>query len=328
MRRIAALDGLRGLAILLVVIYHARRDWMPGGAIGVTLFFVLSGFLITRILTRHDRIDYKRFYTRRALRLLPAVVLFLIGVWAITGRVVWHPLTYTANFAAIYDWGIQPAGHTWSLSVEEHFYLVWPLVVSVIPRQHLKTGVAVLFGMAVTWRLSMIGADYYRVAFGTDTSAYALLAGCALAVWKPRPIRPVFGWAAVVGIGTVAAFGVALTDGFLYLEIAGALLAVVAVHVASTRRIPVLEWDWLVWLGAISYSLYLWHALFLYVLPAWVAVALAVLVAWLSWQAVEQPLLRLGDSPRKKTHDTDVAVVANHEPNLDGSTGKERSAAD
>lgn len=309
-RRIPALDGLRGVAILLVVAVHAWPEALPAGGYGVTLFFVLSGFLITRILTRDDQVDFKRFYRNRALRLLPALVVFLVGLWLLTGVWSWHPMIYTANFAFLSD-PVVPLIHTWSLAVEEHFYLIWPLVVAVTPRRRLLPVGIGLLAAAVGWRLWMVASDagFFRINFGTDTAAFALLAGCVLALFRLKPLPVWVTWLAVGGIVFSAVTVEGQTDQFLLVEFVVVAAAVVAVW-GCTQRVRGLEVRWLRWFGMVSYGLYLWHGAFLFIetLPLGLALAGSLAAPWLSWRFVETPMMRFksagdpvdGDRPRLK----------------------------
>lgn len=297
--RIAGLDGLRGIAILLVLASHSGVYWFWfGGAVGVTLFFVLSGYLITRILIRQTPIDFKRFYARRARRLLPALLIVVAaasllsviknqpGWWARA----WPALTYTASFVTSSRLG-DPMGnlsHTWSLAVEEQFYLVWPLVLSFTRRRSV---IALLVVAALLWRINVnIGAPFWeRVALASDTSAFAILAGCFLAVgvW-PRP-RMWIGATAVIGLVAVAAVprhgSVTVVAGYIVV-----VVSAVAIHCAPT--ISWLESSWLKWLGMISYGLYLWHLpLFNLVTAHWLMTPVAIGMAWMSWRLVERPVL-------------------------------------
>ena len=141
LRRWPALDGIRGIAILLVVASHFGLGG-TGGMVGVTLFFVLSGFLITYLLLdereQTGRIDLKSFYGRRALRLLPALGFYLVGmamlIWLLRLAIpiwdtTWPTALYLANYVQVLGGDLFANRHTWSLAVEEHFYLIWPLLV-------------------------------------------------------------------------------------------------------------------------------------------------------------------------------------------------------
>jgi peptidoglycan/LPS O-acetylase OafA/YrhL len=219
-----ALDGLRGLAVVLVVIYHfAGRQVFHGGWAGVDIFFCLSGFLITALILDerrvHGRLSIARFYARRACRLLPAL-LFMLAVWVVilllwhhqtwiaatpsgtgNGRIVDVPkalsdigvaLVYLANWNVVFGGMEAPLPHLWSLAVEEQFYLVWPamlLGVCLLGRRWrlVAVGALVAVSAALPWLYWDGGAGRNRIYFGTDTRAVGLLAGafCAL-VWHER----------------------------------------------------------------------------------------------------------------------------------------------
>jgi len=218
-----ALDGLRAVAVLLVIAYHGERSLMPrGGAIGVTTFFTLSGFLITTLLLRErsstGRIGLRRFYWRRALRLLPALVTLVAACCAyaaITGEfdqtleAALPVLLYVGNWVrTLRDTeGLGLLEHTWSLSVEEQFYLVWPPAVlaaaALVPRARQAEAVLVLAvggSMAsLWWRLQLWDLDAERWSAarlynGTDAVADQLLVGAALAaglaIWDRRATEP------------------------------------------------------------------------------------------------------------------------------------------
>jgi peptidoglycan/LPS O-acetylase OafA/YrhL len=300
---IPALDGLRGLAVVAVVAFHANGA-LPGGYLGVDLFFVLSGFLITGILVReHERfgaVDLRAFWIRRARRLLPAL-LALVPAVAVYARVLAPPedaanlradalatLGYVANWRAIYArksyWEIfaapSPLEHTWSLAIEEQFYVVWPLVVSLVLVVLRRTRRA-LFATCIVFATASACVMYFtwnaertsRAYMGSDARAAAILVGAALAValapgvtLGPRAARALDIAGVLAGVGLGLAW--ATIDGqsaFLYrggfwlTEIAALVLiacAVIAPHGLVAR---VLALRPLVGLGLISYGLYLWH---------------------------------------------------------------------
>ena len=152
-----ALDGLRGIAVLLVIIGHQTRSVTGAAWAGVTIFFVLSGFLITRLLLEEHRetgrIDRTAFYTRRARRLLPALALLLLyfAMAALTGKYPWQPIafavTFTANLAATFGVILGGLGHTWSLALEEQFYALWPF--ALIPLARHRHGSKILIMAAL-----------------------------------------------------------------------------------------------------------------------------------------------------------------------------------
>ncbi|ENQ3110686.1 acyltransferase family protein [Bacillus sp. GKis3/1] len=213
-RYMVGLDSLRGLAILGVILYHINFNWMPGGFLGVTVFFVLSGYLITDILAmewkRNKRIDLKKFWLSRARRLLPGMLvmlvitlawitifhssllekmrgdslaaLFYISNW----WYIYHKLSYFDNFNQI-----SPLNHFWSLAVEEQFYVVWPFIISLglyyIKKQSRMILLICLGAFASALVMAILyepGVDPSRIYYGTDTRAFSLLIGAVLAlVW-------------------------------------------------------------------------------------------------------------------------------------------------
>ena len=208
------LDGLRALAVIAVLLYHAELRWIPGGFIGVEVFFVISGYLITALLLaewrQRGRIDLKAFWLRRARRLLPALYLLLVVTLAfavvfLPGEVARLRADVLAAFGYVTNWYLIFANesyfeavgrpsllkHLWSLAIEEQFYLLWPLLLAVGLRwRHRLVLVAVLAGAAAS---SLLMAALYqpdvdpsRLYYGADTRAAGLLIGAALAfVWAP-----------------------------------------------------------------------------------------------------------------------------------------------
>lgn len=213
-RYMVGLDSLRGLAILGVILYHINFNWMPGGFLGVTVFFVLSGYLITDILAmewkRNKRIDLKKFWLSRARRLLPGMLVMLVITLAwitifhssllekMRGDslaalfyvsnwwYIYHKLSYFDNFNQI-----SPLNHFWSLAVEEQFYVVWPFIISLglyyIKKQSRMTLLICLGAFASALAMAILyepGVDPSRIYYGTDTRAFSLLIGAVLAlVW-------------------------------------------------------------------------------------------------------------------------------------------------
>ena len=288
---------MRGIAVALVVMYHGWPDVLPGGAYGVTIFFVLSGYLITQGLIR-EPVDLGRFYARRAARLLPCLLFVSAASVAFGGAVAdaWPALGYVSNWRLIAGDQLGLMTHTWSLSVEEHFYLAWPLVILVIPARFRFSATTALLALAAVWRGAMIagGATFERVTVGTDTAAVALIAGCLLAVAHAEGRRMGRGRAVPVLLAmlAMAAFIPGETDTFLWGGFVIVPLSAVLIE-AGTRPVRVLEFSWLRWLGTVSYGLYLWHHLLTHLgLPMWAGVGLSVAVAALSWRALEVPAMR------------------------------------
>jgi len=322
------LDGLRALAITLVVIYHIDPSLLPGGWIGVDIFFVLSGYLITSILEHElhatSSIAIGNFYVRRLLRLTPAFWLLLAFIMFVDVlfshkvdgfRAVFLSAAYLMNWNRAFNWYPQTLlGHTWSLAMEEQFYLVWPLILRGFGRRSPLGFILVTACTVVAWRVYLVwsGAGAERTYNGFDTHSDALLIGCALAFAKSgsslESLSLRFGW---VPISVILLFSVVLTHdspfaqsfGLTITAIAAAWLLWATLHDDRIARLfsikPV------VYTGQISYGWYLWHypaiALGAHLTekfgrPALFAAAFATLafaIAGLSHKYVEAPFLRM-----------------------------------
>jgi peptidoglycan/LPS O-acetylase OafA/YrhL len=298
------IDALRAIAVLAVFLYHAGVGWAPGGFLGVDVFFAISGYLITSLLLserrRTGRVRLGQFWLRRARRLLPAVGV-LIAVTMIVAAIV-EPdrltelrgdaissLAYFANWHFIFahqsyfEEFQRPSlfRHLWSLSVEEQFYLFWPIAfaggMSLLGRKRLALGV--LAGAAASLALMWIlfdPSDASRVYYGTETHAAGLLIGVALAlVWAPWKLRraksgrwcgPALDAVGVVALGYLALAFLRVHDydlalyhgGYLWIALASAAAIAVFAH-PSARLGGLVSRPPLVWLGLRSYSFYLWH---------------------------------------------------------------------
>ncbi len=319
------LDGVRALAVTAVVLYHARVSWLPGGFLGVDVFFVLSGYLITSLLLaryrKTGRIDLTRFWIGRARRLLPAALLVIVvclivealffrgdlGVFrgdALASVLYvnnWHQIFAGQSYFAAFG---RPSllEHYWSLSVEEQFYVVWPLVLVgglAISRERWIVGAAVAASFISVGLMALQyhgGVDASRVYYGTDTHAAPLMIGAVLACAWPfgrMTAQPGRGARTVLdGVGLVAIAALLLVahhwqdyDPFLYhggfLIAAGIAAAIIAcaVHPACSLA-TVLGVRPLRWIGQRSYGIYLWH---------WPVMALTrpgIDVTWSSWLLV------------------------------------------
>jgi peptidoglycan/LPS O-acetylase OafA/YrhL len=301
LRHVPALDGLRGLALLGVLLFHANGA-LPGGYLGVDLFFVLSGFLITSLLLAEHRetgrIALAPFWIRRARRLFPAL-LSLMPIVAIYGRYFARTeelvtvraqalaaLAYVANWQAIFRhqsyWQLfaapSPLEHTWSLSIEEQFYVVWPLLVSFLLRRRTERtllGVCLALGALSMAAMLLVfdPGNTTRAYLGTDTRMTGILLGAALATlispndrFAARTVRALdaCGLLAALGLG-VAWATLRGTNPFLYhggfwlTELAA--LSLIACAIAGDRSVVAraLAIRPLTWLGTISYGVYLWH---------------------------------------------------------------------
>jgi peptidoglycan/LPS O-acetylase OafA/YrhL len=313
-RHIPALDGLRGLAVAAVVLFHTGH--LRGGFLGVDLFFTLSGFLITSLLVGErlatGRTDLVRFWARRARRLLPALFALLLAM-PLYAAFLAQPfeldalrvqtlasLLYVANWNAIVAgadyWARENAPsllqHTWSLAIEEQFYVVWPLVFAAEWKGALaragaaassETGlrrvllVSVVFAalsLVVMLVAAFLGASTSRLYFGSDTRFASILVGCALACavqlrapvaeGKPRALLEAAAAAALAGI--VASWFVfdgqspfVYRGGLVVLAVAASVVLLAAVHPRTGPLAALLSFAPLRGLGILSYGLYLWH---------------------------------------------------------------------
>jgi peptidoglycan/LPS O-acetylase OafA/YrhL len=320
-----ALDGVRALAIAPVVGLHAF-DWPRRGSLGVDLFFVLSGFLITTLLLEErfatGRISFSGFYRRRFARLFPALLVMLALFTLVTGGAhAWAVLagaTYTANFVNVVDSDAMPfaLGHLWSLAQEEQFYLVWPPLLVLLTRARkaiLIPAIVVLIAVVVTEKIALLvfGAGLERIYFGPDTHADPILVGCLFGALFARRAP---AQSRLLGPLTMAAllclFALAQPEEWFLLSaaspfrilfaFAAALLIVGLLTDGPVTRL--LATKPFVFIGRISYSLYLWHVPILVAFAATasddaplrsaLAIVATVLVATASFYGVERPLRR------------------------------------
>ena len=315
---VPALDGVRGVAIALVLATHY---WgLPGGGpLGVGLFFVLSGFLITTLLLEEldtGRFNLKSFYVRRCRRLLPALALLLVVYVAVRGA----PGLRIAALAGLYAGNIVeavwPAGpvtgsalaHLWSLAQEEQFYLVWPLLLAFLARgRRLLTVLCVLTLALIAYRAAIASSVTLNASrtYAPDFHSDWLLAGAVLAVLRRRGMQ--WNEAAALGAFVTIFVGSLLnpwTQAWFVWQapifMAACALLVGAAH-SPTQMAGLLSVKPLVLLGKISYSLYLWHvpvyAVFGYRHPL-LALPIALAAASLSYRFVEQPFRRRGRADR------------------------------
>lgn len=342
-----ALDGLRAVAVSMVFVGHALSQGVPfPGGLGVDVFFVISGFLITRILLRQldatGTIALRRFYVARLLRLYPAlavVVAAVVLLYVVHDRGV--PLdrvgyavvaiTYLSNiYMTVTGSMIDPLSHTWSLAMEEQFYLLWPPLLLLLTRARLsrRTIVLVVSGLATA---SLVGWVFtsWETPYNPLTRAGGLLVGCATALLVQR--RPwhnqMLGHLASLGFVAVICAEIAgVVRRDLSMPIVTALLPFVILLAAfgDGPLVRVLSWRPLVHLGVISYGVYLWHYPLLYILhgfgiegwtAAVAAAAATLIVCELSFRFVEAPALRLKDrllssEVRNDDHDTSSASTA------------------
>lgn len=340
------IDGLRAIAVLAVVLYHADARLLPGGFVGVDVFFVISGYLITRLLVteweRTGRIDFNAFYARRARRLLPALIAMILGVLAgmvllmgrhealidRTAESAAASLLFVANFYFQFNTGgyfdavadTQTMLHLWSLSVEEQFYLVYPLLMLVLLK--LVPG-AMMRRLAVLAVASLLLAEYWvnifpeRAFYQMPARFWELALGGMVAMSASRSApRATDRLLMPLGLATVM-MACVFTPAWgnfpgksAVPAVVGSALVLLAIHRGATNgwTAAMLRTRVMVGFGLISYSLYLWHWPLL-VLDAqqridppttsWrLAICLgAVALAWLSWRFVETPFRRRRASP-------------------------------
>ena len=341
------IDGLRAIAVIAVVLFHAQLG-LTGGFVGVDIFFVISGFLITRILEKDlaaGRFSIMKFYERRMRRIFPAffVMILCFGLLGMRflppdelkdmGKTIVAASAFLSNILFFRRAGYfaasslsQPMLHTWTLSVEEQFYIFWPWVLFFLARFARRTRLTIILAIIVA---SVVLSSYW-VGHDPDTAFYMLPSRAwELAIGALLSIAPVSTllkriprWLAETA--SIAGLAMMLTAIFTYTKRVpfpgiGALLPCVgaALVIASGQGAPTLVGKLLsvrpmVWIGLISYSLYLWHwpilvfaRIFTYgrltYTAAIICVILAVLFSWLSWRFIERPFrnpLVIGGSSR------------------------------
>lgn len=326
---------------MAVVLFHAVPHALPGGFLGVDIFFALSGYLITRLLLNehaaHGRIDLWRFYVRRSWRLAPALCLMLLvyvllelawhgmAQWKTLGLDVLLAVTYVINWTRATGWHL-PAdlGHTWSLAVEEQFYLVWPLLLIGVLRLVGSHGLRlVLVGAmalaSLLWRLYLQdqGVPVDRLYNGTDVRAETLLWGAMLALLRVNATAQqrrtgtdqILEWLIPLVMLSLW-FSAQWTNAWLYSVGISAVsgMSVLLIFGLHGRRWKIMSGflaaTWLVYLGRISYGIYLWHFPILRWLMespmnAWerllCTLALSLAVASISYRYMEKPLLERRD---------------------------------
>jgi len=293
------IQGLRGIAVLLVLLFHASIPGFKGGFVGVDIFFVLSGYLITGNLLREikhtGRIKFRVFYARRIRRLLPASLFVLLAT--LIAAVIWFPplllpglavdISSAGFYASNIDFAVRatdyfaastipsPVLHFWSLGVEEQFYLFWPLILALATIRKKNQAIKVLIVAFVVFASSLTFANWLLprnqpwAFFSFPTRAWELILGAILACvaqWVVKLPRPISAVAGLAGIGLVLFSGITQSDpqrfpGFPALTpTLGAFLIILA---GSTKKLTfpskILAFKPLQLMGKISYSLYLWH---------------------------------------------------------------------
>lgn len=332
------IDGLRAIAVLAVVFYHAGVSYFPGGFVGVDIFFVISGYLITKVIVGESlagNYSVVSFYVRRARRILPASYLVLVAV-LLLGVILLMPLEIiglsesvlaTSLFASnVLFWKqsgyfdisaeLKPLLHTWSLAAEEQFYVLWPLILVFCSRRgwSIRQVIAVLLALSFALSCLLLSERPIAVFYLLPGRAWELLVGAWLATFKVDVFKNQWlkSGLSVVGLGLLVASIFVLNKSLpfpawnaLYPCIGAALLILAGEGALVNRYL--LTWRPLVFVGLISYSLYLWHwPLLSYVrivnlgqLPpaqAGIVVVLSFVLAILSWRYVEKPFRRSGSN--------------------------------
>ncbi|WP_051350992.1 acyltransferase family protein [Sulfobacillus thermosulfidooxidans] len=346
-RYMPGLDGLRALAVLAVIFYHLEWPFAPGGLLGVNVFFVLSGYLITDLLLAHyektGNLNLRLFWVRRARRLLPALwaLLLIVMSWVIVFNphqviairqdvlaaflyvsnwwYIYHHVSYFAQFGPP-----SPLTHLWSLAVEEQFYLLWPLVLLGLLRfvktRHSRLILVLMLALISSGLMAILyhpGANPNRVYYGTDTRAFALLIGAALALlWPSRHLptlslkqRYLIDLLGLLGLLVFVAMVLFTNEYQPFLYQGGMLfLAVMTAFLVAALAAP---WSYLTrilgsrplrWLGVRSYGIYLWHYPVIVfttplatmgtpnILRGFLQILASIGIAALSWHFLEQPI--------------------------------------
>lgn len=361
------LDALRAIAVSAVMAHHflpvyryIPEDYITLGLLAVRLFFVLSGFLITGILLRARNeppgVALKRFYFRRVLRIFPIyylMVLICLGlnVGAMRQGAFWH-LTYLSNFIAPFhpEW-MGPAGHFWTLAVEEQFYFVWPFIVIFLPARYLVKSMVLTIGLAIIFRVLIayvLNLPLSAGALFTFGALDALGGGALLAMFHyDKTLYPhlqrfmriclLTGVALLIPLTVMYRFKVGGRIIHVLLPLSIALLFVVLIEKASRgfkgKSKQVLEWPPVLYIGKISYGLYVYHNFMLalvvysygiygtapnYRLVALFSTILTFLAAIVSWHLIERPIVQLKNSfsfgGERKPVNSETARLVNTNP--------------
>jgi peptidoglycan/LPS O-acetylase OafA/YrhL len=326
------IDGLRAIAVLAVVAFHANAHLVPGGFAGVDIFFVISGYLISSIIVKEldaGTFRFRDFYARRIKRILPAYIVvalftFAVSTWLlIPNDYIFYTTSLAASWAfvsniffSMLSWGYFgsrteefPLLHTWSLSVEEQFYFIYPILLIVLSRYVKPRIITVLFMLGIAFvALSQWSTGQVKTYFLLTARAHELIAGAlAFLIAQKYPLR------SNTVANLLAAIGMAMMIGSLFLLTRGVpfpgvnslypCVGAALVMVACARPnifTPLLANRAMVFIGLISYSLYLWHwPIFVFLRYRHVtmspgvisaAIALALALAMLTWKFVENPI--------------------------------------
>jgi peptidoglycan/LPS O-acetylase OafA/YrhL len=328
-QRNLSLDGLRGVAVLLVLLYH--HHYLNSGWMGVDLFFVLSGYLITSILrrTRTDKFFWRGFWVKRFTRILPPFLLLLVATalfrFGLSRR---QALAYFLSFGDVLAYtrpDFEPLRPLWSLAIEEHFYMLWPFAVRLLPRRPLLWILVSLIALEPLVRAiaSVFTLDWQFVYFLTPFRLDGLALGSLLALLLESSsdedeLRKWSSWATLLFAALWFGFRIAFGHGFtrdsptiiynslcysLVSLVAFSLIAYLLTHPLSIAA-RILSWKPLVFTGVISYGLYLYQVLLRELLTRtwqisirkalWIDTPVLFLLAWVSFTFYEKPIIRWG----------------------------------
>jgi peptidoglycan/LPS O-acetylase OafA/YrhL len=319
-KRIPSLDGLRAISISLVILghwvtrHHQLSFLSVYANVGVRIFFVISGYLITTLLLSEQQktggICLKDFYRRRAFRILPAAFAFIVPIIILHwGEMRWYHVAAATLYLVNFDYGCPWfLGHLWSLSVEEQFYQLWPAAL----KRWFRFRTQILLGVVAVGPIYSAACYFFKVpggGYGTFPAvADNLAAGCVLAIFAPQvgKIKRAAAYVMLAAVALIPHFPAntpvrTLLMLFVLWPLLHFSIAGVVLH-AVQQSYRVLNFAPVVFLGKISYSLYLWQQVFLFrpePLPTYIALPAALGLACLSYFVVEQPLLRLRDATHR-----------------------------
>jgi peptidoglycan/LPS O-acetylase OafA/YrhL len=340
----ADIDGVRAVAVMAVVLYHGFPELMPGGFIGVDVFFVISGYLITEIITSgldgSAGFSFADFYARRIRRIFPALITVLFATLA-AGIYIFLPVELTslaknAIASALFsanlmlwsetgyfdiDANLKPLLHLWSLGIEEQFYLAWPLALWLTPHRWRRAMIAIVLTGSFALNVALVKTHPQATFYLPFTRAWELLAGALLVgvAVKNARLKETFGaLALILGIGFFVYNARTAFPGWAaLLPVVGTCLAILAEGSLFSRII--LSHPLAAAIGRISYPLYLWHWPLLVFPHAYLfrplttnetvlSVVAATVLAWLTYEVIERPI-RSGKSGGAKTALAGVAAV-------------------
>ncbi|MDE9544335.1 acyltransferase family protein [Xenorhabdus bovienii] len=339
------IDGLRAIAVTLVVVYHAFPSFLTGGFVGVDVFFVISGYLITSILQQeilNKKYSIKEFYRRRVDRLFPSLLLMLFSVYIFgwfalfadeymqLGKQIAGGSSFIANIVLYSGTGyfdsssnVKPLLHLWSLGIEEQFYLILPLLLSFLYIKRLNIFFSLLIITAISFLLNIytINTNVEKTFYLPQYRAWELLCGSLIAIiiqkynWLPKE-RYLSNFLSILGVSLIISSSILLTPEINFpgwyaaLPVFGAIFVIIAGQQAMLNRI-VLSSKTLVFIGLISYPLYLWHWPLISIsniingnetsnFVRFILIILSFTLAIITYIFIERPLHKL-KSWRKKT---------------------------